>query len=85
MDTPSSSTPTPQSIHPTLPEALQHYFFVTPLGAVQAQFESSLAAALVEQDLAAAGVTYRTTIVKSKKRGVLYVVTLPDRANRTAA
>jgi hypothetical protein len=51
----------------------------------QAQFESSLAAALVEQDLAAVSVTYRTTIVKSKKRGVLYVIVLPEQASRAAA
>jgi hypothetical protein len=38
----------------------------------------------VEQDLAAAGVTYKTSIVKSKKRGVLYVIVLPDQASRAA-
>lgn len=68
-----------------LPEALRHYFFQTPLGVWQAQFESSLAATLVEQDLAEAGVTYRTTIVKSKKRGVLYVIVLPQLGSREAA
>jgi hypothetical protein len=52
---------------------------------VQAQFESSRATTLVEQDLAAAGVTYKTTIVKSKKRGVLYVISIPDQAIRNAA
>jgi hypothetical protein len=78
---PSSSTPT----HPTLPEALRQHFFQTPLGVWQAQFESSLAATLVEQDLAEAGVTYRTTIVKSKKRGLLYVIVLPEQAVRAAA
>lgn len=67
-----------------LPDPLQHYFFETPHGTVQAQFESSLAATLVERDLADAGVTYKTTIVKSKKRGVLYVITLPDKAARNA-
>jgi hypothetical protein len=51
----------------------------------QAQFESSLAATLVEQDLAEAGVTYRTTIVKSKKRGLLYVIVLPEQSVRAAA
>lgn len=81
LETPSSSTPT----HPTLPEPLRHYFFQTVTGAWQAQFESSLAATLVEQDLAEAGVTYRTTIVKSKKRGVLYVIVLPQLGSREAA
>lgn len=55
------------------------------MGVWQAQFESSLAATLVEQDLAEAGVTYRTTIVKSKKRGVLYVIVLPQLGSREAA
>jgi len=68
-----------------LPESLQQHFFQTPLGVWQAQFESSLAAALVEQDLAAVSITYRTTIVKSKKRGVLYVIVLPEQASRAAA
>lgn len=67
-----------------LPDLLQPYFFQTPLGGWQAQFESSRAASLVEQDLAAAGVTYKTSIVKSKKRGVLYVIVLPDQASRAA-
>lgn len=85
METPNSSKPTPPTPPDYIPKALQHYFIPTIEGGWQAQFESALAATLVEQDLAEAGVTYRTTVVKSKKRGVIYVVYLPQLGSRRAA
>jgi len=45
-------------------------------GDLKAEFFSSMACALVERELAEAGVTYKTTILKSKKRGLVYVITL---------
>lgn len=71
----------PKSSKPILPDLLRAHFFQPPNAThLQAQFASSRAASLVEKDLAAAGVTYKTSIVKSKKRGVLYVITLPEQS-----
>lgn len=80
METPRSSKGQPAQ-NTTLPEILRAHFFQPPAATHwQAQFKSARAAELVEKDLAAAGVTYKTVIVKSKKRGVLYVITLPDQS-----
>ena len=59
-----------------IPKTLEDNFFVSVHGELKAEFFSSLACALVERELAEAGVTYKTTILKSKKRGLVYVITL---------
>jgi len=59
-----------------IPKTLEDNFFVSLRGDLKAEFFSSMACALVERELAEAGVTYKTTILKSKKRGLVYVITL---------
>jgi hypothetical protein len=65
-----------QNSYERIPDTLLGQFFVSMTGEMKAEFFSSMACALVEQELAAAGVTYRTTILKSKKRGLVYVITI---------
>ena len=57
-------------------ETLVDLFTLNASGRLQAQFYSSLACAAVEKELAEAQIGYKTTIVKSKKRGLVYVIEL---------
>lgn len=59
-----------------LSKALRGHFSFSLRGELIAEFFSAGACALVERELAEAGVTYKTTILKSKKRGLLYIITL---------
>lgn len=60
----------------TLSETLTDLFVINTDQRLQAQFFSSQACALVEKELAEAQIAYKTTIVKSKKRGLVYVIVL---------
>lgn len=57
-------------------DAVANLFFESASGGLQAQFYSATACAMVEKELAEAQVCYKTTIVKSKKRGLVYVLSL---------
>lgn len=62
----------------SLPDIITSLFDVNEDGLLQAQFFSSLACTAVEIELADAQITYKTTIVKSKKRGLVYVIVIMD-------
>lgn len=59
-----------------LTEALVDLFDLNADGRFQAQFFSSQACTMVEKELADAQIGYKTSIVKSKKRGLVYVIVL---------
>ena len=59
-----------------LTETLANLFALNPNSQLQAQFFSSQACVLVEKELAEAQIAYKTVIVKSKKRGLVYVILL---------
>lgn len=60
----------------TLTETLTNLFVLNSDERLQAQFFSSNACALVEKELAEAQIAYKTTIVKSRKRGLVYIIVL---------
>jgi hypothetical protein len=59
-----------------LAEAVVDLFHITPDNGLQAQFFSSQACTIIEKELAEAQICYKTTIIKSKKRGLVYVIDL---------
>ena len=60
----------------SLPDALSGLFGELPDGTVTGRFYSAADAQEVEHSLAEYGVSYRTRIVRSRKRGVYYQITL---------
>lgn len=59
-----------------LTEAVVSLFHVTTDNGLRAQFFSATACAIIEKELAEAQICYKTTIVKSKKRGLVYIIDL---------
>lgn len=59
-----------------IPDHIQDFFFVSPKGLLQAEFASAVACRAVEVELAENEVAYKTQIVKSRKRGVIYRITV---------
>jgi hypothetical protein len=68
-----------------LSEEVTNLFFLNTHGALQAQFYSATACALIEKELADAQICYKTTITKSKKRGLVYVIALLEPLPPSAA
>ena len=60
----------------TLPDHIHDFFFVSAKGLLQAEFASAVACRTVEVELAENEIAYKTQIVKSRKRGVIYRVTV---------
>lgn len=64
----------------SLPDALSGLFGETVEGEISGRFYSAADAREVEQALAEYGISYRTRIVRSRKRGVYYRITLLEEA-----
>lgn len=65
----------------SLPETLRLMFVENPSsGCYNTRIYSAVEAREVEQALAEYGVSYKTTIVRSRKRGVYFLVTLLEDA-----
>lgn len=60
----------------SLPDTIASLFGETAEGDISGRFYSAADAREVEQALAEYGVSYRTRIVRSRKRGVYYRITL---------
>ena len=60
----------------SLPDTIASLFGTTTDGTVQARFYSAAAGREVEQALAEYGISYRTRIVRSRTKGICYLITL---------
>jgi len=61
-----------------LPPTLQELFYTSYDGRLQTQCHTATAARAVEEALEDCGITYKTTIVRSKRRGLIYVTQIFD-------
>lgn len=59
-----------------LPNAVLDFFQITPLGFVAARMTSPSAVYTIERCLAEEQISYRTRIVKSRRNGLHYVITI---------
>lgn len=75
MTTPTTPT--------TLPPTLQSLFRETDTGERQAHLHSTLQTRVLENELAQLKIPYRTKIVKSRKAGYGFTITLPPQATPT--
>lgn len=67
----------------TLPPTLQSLFHETDTGERQARLHSTLQTRVLENELAQLKIPYRTKIVKSRKAGYGFTITLPPQATST--
>jgi hypothetical protein len=58
----------------TLPKHIQDFFYISAKGQLQAEFASAVACRTVEVELAENEIPYKTQIVKSRQRGILYKI-----------
>lgn len=65
----------------SLPETISGLFGQTAEGYISGRFYSASDAREVEQALAEYGVSYKTRIIRSRKRGVYYLITLLEDAD----
>ena len=56
----------------TLPSHIQDFFYISAKGLLQAEFASAVACRTVEVELAENEIPYKTQIIKSRKRGIVY-------------